>query len=115
MWFAILAGKTLALLTALYSRSEALTVILTASRLLASALAFRNESRHSFECSGVAVIGHLLRLVDVKVMAGGVTAASAFAALIANTSLSEALTVHFQAVDLGALAPRCLLLPWRQV
>lgn len=49
-------------------------------------------------------IGHLLRLVDLELAVRLVAAADALTPLIAEPSLREALAVHLQAVDLGALA-----------
>jgi hypothetical protein len=54
-------------------------------------------------------IGHLLRLVDLKLTVRFVAAADALTPLIAKSSLREALAIHLQAVDLCALAALVVL------
>ena len=54
-------------------------------------------------------VGHLLRLVDLEVAFRFVAAAGALASLVAEPALGEALAVHLEAVDFGALAARVAL------
>lgn len=113
MWLPVLAGQAFAFLTALDPRAEALAVIFAAGRFLAGTLAFGDESWDSLEGARVAVVGQLLRLVDVELVVRGVAATRALTPLIAHPPLRETLAVHLQAVDLRALASRGLLLAGR--
>jgi hypothetical protein len=63
----------------------------------------------------VPEIGHLLSLVDLVLAVCFVAAAGALTLLVADPPLREAFAVHFEAVDLGALAPRVALHTGRQV
>lgn len=111
---AVLAHEALALFSALHSCAVALAVIFAAAGLLAGALAFWHEGRYSLEGAGVPEVRQLLRLVDLQPALGFVAAGVAVAALSADPPLREALAVHFQAVDFGALTSR-LALPRREV
>jgi hypothetical protein len=111
--FPVLAGQTLTLLTALDSRTEAFTVILATGRFLAGTLSFGDESWHSLESTRVAVVGHLLRLVDVQLVVWCIAATRALTPLITHPPLGETLAVHLQTVDLRTLASRSLLLAGR--
>ena len=74
---AVVAVGAFTLRSALYSRSEALTVILAAGRFLACAPSGRHKRWHAFEVARVAVVGHLLRVEDAGFVAWVVLAARA--------------------------------------
>lgn len=60
-------------------------------------------------------VGHLLGLVDLEVAFRFVAAAGALASLVAEPALGEALAVHLETVDFGALAARVVLATRREV
>jgi hypothetical protein len=107
---AVLAVQALAVLPALHSSAVALAVVLAAGGFLAGAPAGGHVGGHAVEVSGVAVVGHLLRVEDELAVAGVVVAAGADAVAVADSPLREALAVELKAVDLGALAAGVLAL-----
>lgn len=115
MYLAVLAVQTITFLRAFLPRSITLAVVLSALRFLAGAATHGNEGRNALEGAGVAEVGHLLGLVDLELAANFVAAADAEAFLIAESSLGEALTVHFEAVNFAALAALRGLMAGRQV
>jgi hypothetical protein len=104
VYLAVLAVQALTLLRALFSGPVAFAVILAALRFLTGAATHGHEGGYAFEGAGVPKVGHLLGLVDLELAAGLVAAADAQTLLVAEPSLREALTVHLETVDLGALA-----------
>lgn len=57
----------------------------------------------------MAKVGHLLGFVDLEVAFWFVAAAGALASLVAEPALGEALAVHLETVDFGALAAWVIL------
>lgn len=115
VYLAVLAVQTLALLCAFFSGPVAFAVIFATFRFLAGTASHGDEGGYAFEGAGVSEVGHLLRLVDLELAVGLVAATHAQTLLVAEPSLGEALTVHLETVDLGALAAGMGQLPRREI
>jgi hypothetical protein len=115
MRLAVVAVQTLAVFSALHTSAITLAVVFPTGGLLTGASAQGYEGRHPLESSRVPIVGHLLRLVDVELAAILVAAGIAVALLIAESALREALAVHLEAINFGALATRVVLAAGRQV
>ena len=90
---AVVAVHALALRPAFYSCSEALAVVFAAWGFLACAPFGGDERRNSQEMAWVAVVCHLLRVIDGVAVFGVILAACADAISVAEATLSEAFAV----------------------
>lgn len=106
---AVMAVHAFALFSAFHACPVALAIIFAARTLLASASACRNESRYSPKMAWIAIVGHLLGMVDLMAVSWMILAASADAVAVAESSLCKALAIEFETVDLRALASRMLV------
>ena len=101
---AILAGNALTILPALHPCAVAVTVILDTPGLLAGALPLWYECRDTLESARVSEVGNLSGFVDLQFCSHLVAAAGTLAAVSTDPPFGEALAVHFEAVNFGALA-----------
>jgi hypothetical protein len=113
--FAVLTHCALALFGTLDACAKTVAVVLSTLRFLASAPSLGDEGRDALEGAGVSEVGQLLGLVDLELAVFVVAAIVALALLIAEAAFGEALAVHLQAVDFGALAALEWLLAWGEV
>ena len=102
MGFAVMAIQALTLFSAFLSGSKAVTVIFSTGRFFTSTPSQRYESRNILESTGMPEVCHLLSLVYLHLKTHLVGAAIAETFLIAESTLRETLTVHFEAIYFGA-------------
>lgn len=95
MTLSVLAADTLAFLRTLQSGTETLTVLLFALGLLARAFPHRDKGGNVLEEPGVAVVGDLLRLVDLVLVLGLVSATYTDTVFIASSPSGETLAIQF--------------------
>ena len=102
--FTVLAHYTLALLSALDAGPETVAIVFPTFWFFARTPPLWDEGRDSLEGARVPEVGNLLGFVYMELAVLLVATIVALASLIAEPPFGEALAVHFEAVDLGALA-----------
>lgn len=104
-----MAVAALAVLCALHTRVEALTVLFAAQRFFARAFAGWHIRRYSWEIAWLPVVYNASGFEDFLLVAHGVVAADAGAGLSTGSPFGKAFTVEFKTIYFSALAARVLM------
>lgn len=112
MRLSIVAKNTLALLSAFKPSAKALTIIFSTLGLFACAFSWWKKRRNSFKSTWITIISHLLCFIYFMLAWLMIMAVYAFTVFVTHHPFCKTLAVHFQTVNLTALASLLVPLSW---